>query len=108
MNSFAGAPCGIEGCVRKHEEIHLGEWRVRFPDGCKNADGTPKPDGTAVPTGGSGYDAFLKQSECNAYTSEIACQEANLATASAACKPQIEEHLKGDRAMKSHYCGGGC
>jgi hypothetical protein len=108
MNSFAGAPCGIEGCVRQHEESHIGELRARFPDGCKNPDGTPKPDGTPHPTGGPGYDAWLRQSECNAYTTEIACQEANLATASAACKPQIEEHLKGDRAMKSRYCGGGC
>jgi hypothetical protein len=108
LNAFAGAPCGIEDCVRKHEESHLGEWRVRYPEGCKNADGTPKPDATPVPTGGPGYEAFLKQSECTAYTNEIACQQANLAGASADCKTTIEDHLKGDVSMKNHYCGGGC
>jgi hypothetical protein len=48
LNSFAGAPCGIEDCVRKHEESHLGEWRVRFPDGC--AAGCCCRSATARPT----------------------------------------------------------
>ncbi len=108
MNSWAGAPCGIEDCVRRHEESHIGDLRVRYPDGCKNSDGTPKRDGTPHPRGGSGYDSWLKKSECKAYTTEIACQEANLKTANADCKTKIEDHLKADRAEKERYCGGGC
>ena len=30
-------------------------------------------DGATIPLGGPGYDAFLKASECRAYTAELAC-----------------------------------
>ena len=107
LGAWHGAPCGIEGCVRKHEESHAQDWRRRWPNGCKNPDGTPKA-GKDIPTGGPGYDAFLKKSECDAYTTEIACQEANLSTASADCKGTIQDHLKADREQQKHYCAGGC
>ena len=60
--------CGIADCVRDHELSHISDWQGRWPNGCKNADGTSKRDGTAVPVGGDGYDAFLRRSECTAYT----------------------------------------
>ena len=81
LNSWAGSPCGIEACISKHEESHASDWRGRWPQGCKD-----KADGAAIPTGGPGYPAFLKQSECTAYTTEIPCEEAALAAATGDCK----------------------
>ncbi|MGH2354072.1 MAG: eCIS core domain-containing protein [Chloroflexota bacterium] len=104
MGWAASATCGIGDCVRGHEESHARDWRGRWPDGCKNADGTPKPDGTRVPTGGDGYAAFLKASECRAYTGEVPCGERLLAGASDECKPTVERQLGVWRTRKASYC----
>ncbi|MGH2368306.1 MAG: eCIS core domain-containing protein, partial [Chloroflexota bacterium] len=97
--------CGIAGCVRQHEESHIADWQGRWPNGCKNADGTAKPDGSRVPTGGAGYDAFLRRSECTAYTGEVPCEETLLAGASAACRPRVQAVLNDTRRQKTAYCG---
>jgi hypothetical protein len=68
LRGWAGAPCGIEDCVRQHEESHARDWAARFPDGCVG-----KPDGGDIPLGGPGYAAFLRQSECTAYGVEVGC-----------------------------------
>src|SRR5882724_11419675 len=43
MGGWATAKCGLPDCIRRHEESHATDLRARYPDGCKNADGTPKP-----------------------------------------------------------------
>ena len=106
LNSWAGAKCGIEDCVRRHEESHAADWRKRWPDGCKNADGTPKPAGSQIPLGGPGYDAFLKKSECDAYTTEVPCEEAALAGATKECKPYVQGVLDDTKSQQKSYCGG--
>ena len=108
LNSWAGAKCGIEDCVRRHEESHAKDWRKRWPDGCKNADGTPKPAGAQIPLGGPGYDEFLKKSECDAYTTEVPCEEAALAGATKECKPYVQGVLDDTKKQQKSYCGGGC
>jgi hypothetical protein len=108
LRGWAGAPCGIEDCVRRHEQSHADDWAKRYPDGCKNADGTNKLDGTDIPLGGPGYDDFLKKSECDAYTIEIPCEEAALQGASGDCKTQVEGVLKDSKAQQKKYCSGGC
>jgi hypothetical protein len=108
LNSWAGAKCGIEDCVRRHEESHAADWRKRWPDGCKNADGTPKPDGSQIPLGGPGYDDFLKKSECDAYTTEVPCEQAALAGATKECKPYVQGVLDDTKNQQKKYCGGGC
>ncbi len=50
LNDWAGKPCGISDCVTVHESSHIDDWRVRWPKGCKKADGTNQPDGF-LPTG---------------------------------------------------------
>jgi hypothetical protein len=97
--------CGIAGCVRQHEESHIADWQGRFPNGCKNADGTSKRDGASVPVGGDGYDAFLRRSECTAYTGEVPCEERVLAAASDECKPRVRGVLEDTRRQKTAYCG---
>jgi hypothetical protein len=108
LNSWAGAPCGVEACVRLHEESHAADWRKRWPDGCKNADGTPKPDGADIPLGGPGYDEFLRKSECDAHTVEIPCEQAALDGASKDCKPYVQDVLNDTVDQRNKYCGGGC
>jgi hypothetical protein len=108
LNSWAGAPCGVEACVRLHEESHAADWRKRWPDGCKNADGTPKPDGADIPLGGPGYDEFLRKSECDAHTVEIPCEQAALDGASKDCKPYVQSVLDDTREQQKKFCGGGC
>lgn len=96
-------PCGIKDCIRLHEESHIADWRARFPNGCKNADGSNKPDGAAVPTGGDGYAAFLKASECTAYTVELTCVTA-LTPAAEPCITRVANHKADTARQKARYC----
>jgi hypothetical protein len=99
LRAWAGAPCGLEGCIRRHEESHISDWKGRWPDGCKN-----KQDGAQIPLGGAGYDAFLKTSECQAYTAELACNGALLAAAKGDCRQTITDHRQADLAQQKFYC----
>ncbi len=103
LNSWAGAKCGIEACVRKHEESHAADWKKRWPDGCKG-----KADGDQIPLGGPGYDDFLKKSECDAYSTEVPCEEAALSGATKECKPYVQGVLDDTKQQQKKYCGGGC
>lgn len=69
-------PYGVKDCTQKHEEQHVRDWKKRWPNGCKKADGTNQPYGY-LPTGGDGYDAFLKDSECAAWKIGLTCNEEN-------------------------------
>ncbi len=100
----ATARCGIRDCVRRHEESHITDWRGRWPNGCRNADGTNKPAGSQVPTGGDGYDAFLRQSECRAYNIEVPCEEALLRNASEDCRDYVRNILGDSRNQQRSYC----
>lgn len=103
MNSWAGAGCGIEACVRRHEQSHATDWRRRWPNGCKD-----KADGADIPLGGAGYDAFLKASECTAYGVEESCITPlyNAAVRGrTACEGTLRTHLTDTRAQKASYCG---
>jgi hypothetical protein len=100
LNSWAGSPCGIEACIRKHEESHAADWRGRWPQGCKD-----KPDGATIPLGGAGYADFLKQSECRAYTTEVPCEEAALTAATGDCRAKVQTVLTDTKAEKTRYCG---
>jgi hypothetical protein len=102
MNSWAGAPCGIEGCVRRHESSHATDWLRRWPNGCKD-----KADGADIPLGGPGYDAFLKTSECTAYGVEESCIAPLLATATrdhTPCEARLRTHLADTRTQKASFC----
>jgi len=100
LEGWAGAPCGLEACIRAHEESHMADWKGRWPDGCKD-----KADGAQIPLGGPGYDAFLKASECRAYTAELACNGRLLDAAKGDCVKTITDHRKADLAEKKRYCG---
>jgi hypothetical protein len=104
LGGWASAPCGIVGCIRQHEQSHISDWEGRFPQGCKNGDGTPKADGTACPTGGDGYDAFLKRSECTAYGVEQPCEEALVASASGDCRSKVQNVLDDTKRQKTRFC----
>jgi hypothetical protein len=105
LRGWAGAPCGIEGCVRGHEESHARDWLGRWPNGCKNPDGSNKPDGSMIPLGGDGYAAFLKASECTAYTFEEGCIQPLLDAASGDCRTTLQAHQTDTQAQKGSYCG---
>jgi len=100
LEGWAGAPCGLEACIRAHEESHMADWKGRWPDGCKD-----KADGAQIPLGEPGYDAFLKASECRAYTAELACNGRLLDAAKGDCVKTITDHRKADLAEKKRYCG---
>jgi hypothetical protein len=100
LDGWAGAACGLEGCIRAHEESHIADWKGRWPDGCKD-----KADGATIPLGGPGYDAFLKASECRAYTAELACNGRLLDAARGDCVKTITDHRKADVAEQKRYCG---
>jgi len=97
----------LDVACAQHEQSHIKDWEQRFPNGCKNADGTSKKDDTQVPTGGEGYDDFLRQSECKAYKIELACEQKLQETAGKDCKPDIDSIVK-DRQERVKNCGGGC
>jgi hypothetical protein len=100
MGSWAGAPCGIEGCVRRHEQQHIADWQGRWPDGCKG-----KKNGDTIPLGGTGYAAFLKASECSAYTVERNCIAPLAAKAKTEpCKTRLKDHLDDTERQKKSYC----
>jgi len=105
LGGWAGAPCGIEGCVRLHEESHAADWMRRHPDGCKNDDDSPKPDGSTIPINqGAGYAAFLRPSECTAYGVEEVCITPLIAGADDVCKPKLEAHLLDTQGQKAGFC----
>jgi len=58
-------------CTQAHEQVHLNEWIARYGVGVCIGE----PDGVQ-PVGGSNYLAFLKTSECHAYTAGRACRHA--------------------------------
>jgi hypothetical protein len=101
--------CGVRDCVELHEQSHARDWEKKFPDGCKNEDGSFKPDGTAVPTGGAGYDEFLPESECKAYKIELACEEKLLESAGDDCKADLNTIISDRKERVKELCrGGGC
>lgn len=104
LGGWAGAPCGIEGCVRRHEESHAADWLGRYPDGCKNDDGSAKAAGTDIPLTGPGYDAFLRASECTAYGVEEVCITPLIAAADEPCKTQLQDHLTDTQNQKAGFC----
>jgi hypothetical protein len=99
LGSWAGAPCGTEGCVRKHEEQHAADWRGRWPEGCKG-----KAVGATIPLGGAGYAEFLKKSECSAHTVDLACAETLLAAATGDCKAKVKAYADLTRTQKAGFC----
>ena len=102
MNSWAGAACGIEGCVRRHEESHATDWRRRWPTGCKD-----RANGADIPLGGPGYADFLKTSECTAYGVEESCIAPLLAAATrdhTPCEATLRSHLADTRTQKASFC----
>jgi RHS repeat-associated protein len=56
-------------CTQVHEETHIRDWKRRYGENsCRN-----KKRGY-LPIGGSGYDDFLKRSECSAYAVGYGCR----------------------------------
>lgn len=99
LGSWAGAPCGTEGCVRTHENQHIADWKGRWPDGCKG-----KPDGGQIPLGGPGYAAFLKASECRAHTVDLICANVLLQTATGDCKAKVQKYVDLTEQQRKHWC----
>lgn len=100
LRGWSGAPCGIEGCVRRHELSHAADWKRRWPNGCKG-----KKDGDAIPLGGKGYAAFLKQSECTAYTVELRCIRNVIAkNKDKGCRKTLKDHRDDTRRQRRSYC----
>lgn len=103
LGSWGGKPCGIPDCVTEHEESHIKDWKKRWPNGCKKADGTNQPDGY-LPLGGAGYAAFLKKSECDAHTVDLACARKKLRAAKGACRKKWRAYIKLTKKQKKNYC----
>jgi len=62
-----------EKCTREHEQQHIEDWKKRYgPNLCHGiADGY-------CPYGGSGFEDFRKQTECDAYARGKKCREQQL------------------------------
>lgn len=87
-------------CTQAHEESHMKDWKARYgADLCKGVS-----DGS-LPLGGSGYDEFLRKSECTAYVVGKACRQKLLGTAPPADKPAITSSIARDDAqLKANSC----
>jgi hypothetical protein len=102
LNDWAGAPCGTEGCVTKHEKQHIADWKKRWPNGCKpKAD---HADGSDIPLGGEGYADFLKSSECKAHTVDLKCADTLLKSAKGDCKAKVKAYRDLTAEQKKAYC----
>ena len=63
---------GVE-CDTKHEQQHIEDYHKRYGENvCKDAQGNNHHDGDQ-PSGGENYEAFRKQSECDAYQASLDC-----------------------------------
>jgi hypothetical protein len=89
-----------KACSEAHERSHIQDWKSRYGnDLCKGV-----PDGS-LPTGGDGYDEFLRKSECKAYKVGKDCRTKQLTTAAAADKPEIQAGIDRDNAqLTSNHC----
>jgi hypothetical protein len=105
--SYAGATCGTKDCVTAHESSHMADWRAKWPTGCQGQPrgyipkGDP-PDNPLMSV--SEYDAFLKDSECRAYTADLQCAQA--LPKAGACKNTVEDYIKLTEKQKGHWCTG--
>jgi RHS repeat-associated protein len=89
----------VESCVTLHEEQHIKDWQQHFgPDSCKG-----KPKGY-VPKGGPDYDAFLRLSECHAFSVEEPCEENLLKKCKERDKQFIQKVLDDTRARIKLNC----
>lgn len=85
-------------CTQQHEEVHVAEFRARYPDRCKNrARGTsPSVEGDF-----SG-DHFFYVSECKAHRVGGKC--ADQIKASGCCQPEmVDEYIQNNERMKKYY-----
>lgn len=85
-------------CTQQHEEVHVAEFRARYPDRCKNrARGTsPSVEGDF-----SG-DHFFYVSECKAHRVGGKC--ADQIKASGCCRPEmVDEYIQNNERMKKYY-----
>jgi hypothetical protein len=86
-------------CTQTHESSHIADWQGRYGnDLCKDVG-----DGF-LPTGGPGYDAFLKRSECKAYRAGKTCRTALLRNAADADKPAIQAGIDRDNTQITANC----
>jgi hypothetical protein len=106
-NGWAGATCGTLACVTAHEASHMGDWRSKWPTGCRGQArgylprGDP-PDSPTMTT--SEYSSFLKQSECKAHTVDLNCARA--LPRAAGCDATIDGYIKLTEDQKSNFCPG--
>jgi RHS repeat-associated protein len=85
-------------CTQIHEQVHVDDWKRRYgADSCRN-----KPKGY-LPTEGSGYNEFLRQSECWAYTEGKACRQA-LISGSCPCPEAKKGIERDDRELRANRC----
>lgn len=90
LGAWLGAPCGIEECVRQHEQSHLDDINIRYPGGAVG-----QPDGAPHPTTGADYDTWLKMTECKAFGVERNCIVSLLdSNPTEACRSRLEDHLR--------------
>ena len=56
-------------CTEQHEMSHITDWKSRYgADSCRN-----RPKGY-IPLGGTGYEDFLRASECKGYKIGLGCR----------------------------------
>jgi RHS repeat-associated protein len=85
-------------CTQIHEQVHVDDWRRRYGvDSCRN-----KPKGYLA-WGGAGFDEFLRQSECWAYTEGRACRQA-LIGGSCPCPEAKKGIERDDRELRANRC----
>jgi hypothetical protein len=104
--NWATATCGTKDCVTAHESSHMKDWKAKWPNGCKDqAKGyLPKgdpPDDPLMTV--AEYTAFLKQSECDAHTADLACANA-LKPETDACKKTVTDYIKLTEEQRKKWC----
>lgn len=105
LGSWATATCGTKDCVIKHESSHMKDWKAKWPNGCKNQPKGYLPKGDPpdeVLMTAAEYNAFLKQSECDAHTVDLAC--ANALPQPAGCETTVKDYIKLTADQKKNYC----
>lgn len=105
-------PYGVQDCTRKHEQIHIKDWKRRY--GSKLCKGRKKGDLPHYDLPGwqfwkPAYKDFLKKSECNAWKVGLKCRKKALKDCCkdknpSACKKFVEPKVKQAESMVKKYC----
>jgi hypothetical protein len=96
----------VRKCVEQHEQDHINDYKKRYGESScqkKRKGEFPSEDLPGEPAGG--YERWHDQSECDAYTAEVECDEKILRSCPARDRPDVQIERNSDRRQRDYFCG---